>query len=95
VTYVGRAIEDVLCVQEDRVVGADNCVSYKRRSLQIPPQRNRQALCQSDRAGARISRRRARPSSMVRVVWSVLIRKDARTGDGDQLFRLKTTSRFD
>lgn len=42
VRYVGRAIEDVLCVQEDRVVGADNCVSWRRRSLQIPPQRHRQ-----------------------------------------------------
>jgi hypothetical protein len=40
--YVGRPIEDVLCIQEDRVVGADNCVSWKRRSLQIPPQRHRQ-----------------------------------------------------
>ena len=37
VPYVGRPIEDVLCVQEDRVVGADNCVSCHRRSLQIPP----------------------------------------------------------
>jgi hypothetical protein len=42
VPYVGRPIEDVLCVQEDRVVGADNCVSWHRRSLQIPPQRHRQ-----------------------------------------------------
>jgi transposase len=42
VPYLGRPIEDVLCVQEDRVVGADNCVSYHRRSLQIPPQRHRQ-----------------------------------------------------
>lgn len=42
VPYVGRPIEDVLCVQEDRVVGADNCVSWRRRSLQIPPQRHRQ-----------------------------------------------------
>ena len=41
VPYVGRPIEDVLCVQEDRVVGADNCVSFNRRSLQIPPQRHR------------------------------------------------------
>src|SRR5499427_10293664 len=40
--YVGRPLEDVLCVQEDRVVGADNCVSDNRRSLQIPPQRHRQ-----------------------------------------------------
>jgi hypothetical protein len=42
VPYVGRPIEDVLCVQEDRVVGADNCVTWHRRSLQIPPQRHRQ-----------------------------------------------------
>jgi hypothetical protein len=42
VPYVGRPIEDILCVQEDRVVSADNCVSWHRRSLQIPPQRHRQ-----------------------------------------------------
>ena len=42
VPYVGRPIEDVLSVQEDRLVGADNCVSWRRRSLQIPPQRHRQ-----------------------------------------------------
>lgn len=41
VRYVGRPLEDVLCVQEDRVVGGDNCVSWNRRSLQIPPQRHR------------------------------------------------------
>jgi transposase len=41
VPYIGRPIEDILCVQEDRVVGADNCVSWHRRSLQIPPQRHR------------------------------------------------------
>lgn len=42
VPYLGRPLADVLCVQEDRVVGADNCVSWHRRSLQIPPQRHRQ-----------------------------------------------------
>ncbi len=41
VPYVGRPIEDVLCIQEDRMVGADNCVTWNRRSLQIPPQRHR------------------------------------------------------
>jgi hypothetical protein len=41
VPYVGRPIDDVLCIQEDRVVGADNCVTWNRRSLQIPPQRHR------------------------------------------------------
>jgi transposase len=42
VPYVGRPLADVLCVQEDRTVGADNCVAYHRRSLQIPPQAHRQ-----------------------------------------------------
>jgi len=41
VPYAGRPLEDVLCVQEDRVVGADNCVSFARRSLQIPQQAHR------------------------------------------------------
>jgi hypothetical protein len=41
VPYVGSPLEDVLCIQEDRVVAADNCVSFNRRSLQIPPQRHR------------------------------------------------------
>jgi hypothetical protein len=41
VPYVGRPIEDVLCIQDDRVVGADNCVAWNRRTLQIPPQRHR------------------------------------------------------
>jgi hypothetical protein len=39
--YTGRPLADVLCVQEDRVVGADNCVSFARRGLQIPPQGHR------------------------------------------------------
>ncbi len=33
--------EDVLCVQEERVVGNDNTVRYKNRSLQIPADRHR------------------------------------------------------
>lgn len=39
--YVGRPLEDILCLQEDRQVGGDNCVVYKRLSLQIPPDRHR------------------------------------------------------
>lgn len=39
--YTGRPLEDVLCVQEDRQVGRDNCVKWNGRSLQIPPQRHR------------------------------------------------------
>ena len=41
VAYEGRLLEDVLCVQEDRVVGRDNCVSWYKRSLQIPAQKHR------------------------------------------------------
>lgn len=39
--YHGRPLEDVLCVQEDRQVGRDNCVAWRGRSLQIPPQAHR------------------------------------------------------
>jgi helix-turn-helix protein len=39
--YAGRPLEDVLCVQEDRQVGRDNCVRWNGKSLQIPPQRHR------------------------------------------------------
>jgi hypothetical protein len=33
----GIDIANVLCIQEDRVVGSDNTVSYKKMTLQIPP----------------------------------------------------------
>jgi hypothetical protein len=39
--YVGPPLADVLCVQEDRQVGRDNCVQWNGRSLQIPPQAHR------------------------------------------------------
>ena len=32
----GLDLAEVLCVQEDRVVGNDNCVSFEGRKLQIP-----------------------------------------------------------
>jgi transposase len=41
VGYVGPDLKEVLCIQEDRVVGRDNCVSYQRLSLQLPPDRHR------------------------------------------------------
>ena len=41
VGYAGPDLKDVLCIQEDRVVGRDNCVSYQRLSLQLPPDRRR------------------------------------------------------
>ncbi len=33
----GGAHRDILCVQEERVVGNDNCVRYRGLALQIPP----------------------------------------------------------
>lgn len=41
IPYAGRPLEDVLCIQEDRQVGRDNCVQWRGLSLQIPPQRHR------------------------------------------------------
>lgn len=41
VAYAGPPLREVLCVQEDRQVGRDNCVSWMGRSLQIPVQRHR------------------------------------------------------
>ena len=38
--FVG-ALDDILCVQEARVVGNDNTVRYAGRVLQIPEQRHR------------------------------------------------------
>ena len=40
VPFAGN-LADILCVQDERVVGNDNTVRYKRLSLQIPPDRHR------------------------------------------------------
>ena len=36
VPVAGLDLVDILCVQEERVVGKDNCVSFENRKLQIP-----------------------------------------------------------
>jgi hypothetical protein len=41
VPYVGRPLGEVLCVQENRRVGRDNCVTWRTMALQIPPQLHR------------------------------------------------------
>lgn len=41
VAYQGVPLEEVLCVQEDRQVGRDNCVRWQGTALQIPPQTHR------------------------------------------------------
>ncbi|MEA3104863.1 MAG: hypothetical protein QOF74_9103, partial [Caballeronia mineralivorans] len=32
IPYVGAALEDTLCLQEDRQVGRDNCVSWRAKA---------------------------------------------------------------
>ena len=34
-------LRDILCLKAERTVGNDNCVAYRGRRLQIPPQRHR------------------------------------------------------
>ena len=41
IAYAGRPLADILCLQESRQVGRDNCVTWNRLALQIPPQRHR------------------------------------------------------
>jgi len=41
IPYAGRPLDDILCIQQSRQVGRDNCVIWKGRALQIPPQRHR------------------------------------------------------
>ncbi len=41
VPYLGRALGDVLCLQEERTVAKDNTVRYRGRVLQIPADRHR------------------------------------------------------
>ena len=43
VPFTGN-LEDILCVQEERVVGNDNTVRYHGRTLQIPADRHRQQV---------------------------------------------------
>jgi transposase len=41
VPLLGVQIDDILCIQAERTVGRDNCVSYEGRSLQIPADKHR------------------------------------------------------
>lgn len=38
---VGAALDDILCVYEERTISNDNTVRYKRRVLQLPADRHR------------------------------------------------------
>jgi len=41
VPWIGGSLDDILCEQYERVVGADNCVRFENLSLQIPADRHR------------------------------------------------------
>ena len=41
IPYAGRPLDDILCIQESRQVGRDNCVNWNGLALQIPPKRHR------------------------------------------------------
>lgn len=41
VPWIGGNLNDILCVQEQRVVRPDNCVAYQNKLLQIPADRHR------------------------------------------------------
>ncbi len=41
IAYIGPNLADTLCVQEERVVRSDNCVSYQSKVLQLPADEHR------------------------------------------------------
>lgn len=41
VSLMGTRIDDILCLQEERIVGRDNCVRYQCKILQIPADQHR------------------------------------------------------
>jgi len=53
IPWKGENLDDILCEQNERTVGADNCVSFEGRKLQIPANRYR---CHYVRVRVRIHR---------------------------------------
>jgi hypothetical protein len=53
VPWIGARLEDVLCEQYERTVGADNCVRFETLNLQIPVDRHR---CHYVKAKVRVHR---------------------------------------
>jgi len=46
IPFVGE-LDNILCIEEERVAGLDNTVRYEGRRLQIPPNRNRHHFAKS------------------------------------------------
>jgi transposase len=53
VPWIGENLDDILCQQEERTVGADNCVSFEGRKLQVPANQYR---CHYVRVKVRVHR---------------------------------------
>jgi len=53
VPWIGGSLDDILCEQHERMVGADNCVRFEGLSLQIPADRHR---CRYVKARVRVNR---------------------------------------
>ena len=53
VPWIGGCLEDILCEQYERTVGADNCVRFEKLILQIPADRHR---CHYVKARVRVNR---------------------------------------
>ena len=46
IPFVGE-LDNILCIEQERVAGLDNTVRYEGRRLQIPPNRNRHHFAKS------------------------------------------------
>jgi hypothetical protein len=53
VPWIGGSLDDILCEQFERTVGADNCVRFEKQVLQIPADRHR---CNYVKARVRVYR---------------------------------------
>lgn len=53
VPWIGGSLDDILCEQHERIVGADNCVRFEGLTLQIPADQYR---CHYVKARVRVSR---------------------------------------
>jgi hypothetical protein len=70
----GRVWRDILCIQEERVVGDDNTVTWKRLSLQITASPLR-PLSSAARSACTNTRTKPSPSASDRSGWGRLRRQ--------------------
>ena len=76
VAIPGVELDEILCVQEERQVGNDNCVSFNRLKLQIWAKSSPRTFRQGAGEGAPISRRNPRHFPRAAMPWP--LRQDGR-----------------